>query len=131
MDKRKAAEGVKTAVIVLLLISLVFLAWKSGLFSGGIWRRGASSASPQYGESRDVSDGGDISAEAARPMAIVITSPDGGHFAEKYDRAALDRLYERTGRLFAEAIGSAGEPDVIASDGWRAALRSPGSASSI
>ena len=126
MDKRKAAEGVKTAVIVLLLISLVFLAWKSGLFSGGIWRRGASSGAAQYGESGDVSDGGEISAEAARPMAIVVTSPDGEHFGEKYDRAELDRLYERTGRLFAEAMGSAGEPDVIASDGWRAALSSPG-----
>ena len=126
MRKSRTLEGIKTAVIVLLLVSLGFLIWKSGLVSGDFLRRGASSGGELSGDGADVFDTHVVSAEAARPAAIVLTSPSGGHYAEKYDRAALDRLYERVGRLFAEAMGSAGEPDILSDDGWRAALTSPG-----
>lgn len=125
MDKRKALEGVKTAVIVILFLSLVFLVWKSGLFSGS-FRLGGARGETQTAESGEADGYGAVSAEAARPAAVVLTSENGEHRGEKYDRAAVNRTYERTGRLFAEAMGSAGEPDQITARGWHDALCSPG-----
>ena len=111
MDKRKAAEGVKTAVIVLLLISLVFLAWKSGLFSGGIWRRGASSGAAQYGESGDVSDGGEISAEAARPGRESGQMPSDRQLTPVRPQEADASGYVITGRTWADTVYAACPPE--------------------
>ena len=125
MDKRKTVETVKSVLIVILCLSLAFLVWKSGLFTGRAGG-GASRGDAQAADGGDTEEYGAVSAEAARPAAIVLTGNNGEHRAEKYDRAALNRTYERTGRLFAEAMGSAGEPDQMTADGWHDALQSPG-----
>ena len=126
MDKRKTLEHLKSAVIVILCLTLVFLVWKSGLFKSSAGAAGTSRVDTQNTESGEIDDSGSVSAEAARPMIIVLNSEDGNRHADKYDTASLNRTYERTGRLFAEAMGSAGEPVQIDAEDWHRALCSPG-----
>ncbi len=126
MDKRKTLEHLKSAVIAILCLTLVFLVWKSGLFRSSTGASGTSRIDTQNAESGEIDDSGSVSAEAARPMIIVLNSEDGNRHADKYDTASLNRTYERTGRLFAEAMGSAGEPVQIDAEDWHRALCSPG-----
>jgi hypothetical protein len=70
--------------------------------------------------------GGAVSAEAARPCAIVVTGAGGARAAAKYDDDARDALYERTGSILNEALTSASAPEKCAESEWREALSSPG-----
>jgi hypothetical protein len=117
---KKAVERVKTAAIVLLLISAVILGYFSNILPrlGGAQTPGAASGDP----SRLRSEPGD----AAMPMCIAVTGGDGAHYGEKYDDEALRAAFEKTANLLSEALGSAGEPAEADEAGWREFLTSPG-----
>lgn len=115
---RRAVEGVKTALIVLLVITALILAYFSNLFLAP--ERPAPRAERQ--ESGLRSGPGD----AARPMCIAVTLPDGSRLAEQYDGAALGAAFEKTVNLLSEALGSAGAPAETDEARWREALASPG-----
>ena len=117
---RRVIEAVKTAVIVLLVISAVALGLYSRIFPipGGAGSQSGTSGDPSqtFGESRG----------AAKPMCIAVTGQDGTHTAAKYDGEELTSVFEKTVKLFSEALGSAGEPTAVDEARWREFLLSPG-----
>jgi len=131
MNKKRSIERIKNIAICLLFISMCLLCWKSGVFQKPA---GASPALEKVSawfksdaaELQTDENIAAISAEAARPLTVVVTDDDGGHYAVRSDRDELDRLYERSGRVFKEALGSAREPVQISELYWFSVLGSRG-----
>jgi hypothetical protein len=124
----KVIEWVKTALIALLAMSALILAWRTELFSGVLDNipffgsvaelvRGTSTTTEMIGAEL---------IEAARPLSIVITNEDGGRYGVKYDTVERNAVYDRTSSILGEALGSASAPAVISEEEWRKALSGPG-----
>lgn len=124
----KAIELVKTALIILLAASALALAWKTELFSDVI------GALPFFGSVADLMRGGTGTAEtggseqkeAVRPLSIVITDREGKRYGVKYETDVRNAVYDRTGSIVGEALGSASAPTKINENEWREALSGPG-----
>jgi len=127
MSKKRAFEWAKTALLVILLASAMFLGWRTELlndFFGDLPLFGSVAGLVQ--DSPVAETVGVIAKEAARPLTIVIIGEDGGRFAVRYDTDARNSAYERTRSILAEALGSASAPVEISENQWRAALSGPG-----
>jgi len=123
MSKR-AIELIKTIIIVMLTISGMFLAWRTGLFNDVLiafpmLRDVAGMMRPTGG----VTDyGGFTPEEAARPLSIVITNEEGERFGIRYDTDMRNTVFERASGIVGEALGSAAMPVEITKEQWRDAL---------
>ncbi|MCL2409974.1 MAG: hypothetical protein FWC96_10270 [Oscillospiraceae bacterium] len=123
---KKIAEWAKTVLIVLLSISALLLGWRTELFND-FFR-----AIPFFGNVAGLVAGGaaepgtGMILEAARPLAIVITDENGVRHGVRYDSVERNSVYDRTGSIFAEAIGTMAEPVEISEEAWRTALSKPG-----
>lgn len=121
---KKAVERVKTALIILLIISALLLGWQTGLFNdiaNSIPFIGRFADFMSGSSGAEISDGTQIR-EAARPMCIVITNKDGERFGVRYDTDARNAAYDRIISIVGEALGSAAPPTEISEDEWRSAL---------
>lgn len=116
MNKRRVIEGLKSALILLLAVSAIYLltmtplVQDSGLvdlFSGAL---------------RDKNSGAEVETYAAAPpsrMAIVGLS---GRYGVQYRQEEVDQLFFRFGSLLGDAMVSAGEPQEITENHWRQCL---------
>ena len=125
---RKAVEWAKTALIVVLAASALFLAWRTGIFSDFFTSMPlAGSVAELFGGTGGAAEiGGVTIREAARPLCIVVTDADGLRFGARFDTAERNAVYERTSSILGEALGSAAEPFEISEGEWRAALGGAG-----
>ena len=125
---KRAIEWVKTALIVLLTVSALLLAWRTGLFSDYLASVTifGSFAELVRGTSGSTEPSGAAIKEAARPMTIVVTNEDGGRLGVRYDTDERDAVYEMTSSILGEALGSASTPVEINEEEWRLALSGAG-----
>ena len=125
---KRAVELVKTALIVLLSVSAMLLAWRTGIFNdfAAAIPLISSVADLMRGATGTVEPGGATYMEAARPLSIVITSEGGRRFGVKYDTDLRNAVYERASSILGEALGSASAPVEISEEQWRASLSRPG-----
>lgn len=122
MKQLRVPEWVKNLLLVLLSLSAVFLftlsplylnsplrGWTGRIFPG---KEGASSAPVAL-------------TAAARPARIAVTNA-AGRYGVQYDTGASDALFDQTGVLLGEALGSAGAAVPLTEDQWRSALGAEG-----
>lgn len=112
---KRFKEPAKTALILLLTLSAVFLAWRGSLFAAFFPPKAQPSPTPTEGSSLSFS-------AAALPVAAAVTVPGGLRCGIKYDAERMALLYERFGALLAEALGSAGAPEEMGEESWRSQL---------
>ena len=125
--KRKWAERIKTALIVLLAASAVLLGWRTKLFNELLKSMPFFGSVAGLVKSATGDETGSFSAkEAARPLVIVITGEDGSRYGVKYDTETRNAVYDKTSGIIGEALGSASGISVIGEEEWRKALRGPG-----
>ena len=119
-DRRKAIGRLQNLVIVLLLVSGILLAGgRAGLGLGSSISGYRGIAHSDDGAYRDYS-------AAAEPMCVVVTPEDELHSAAMYDGRTLEEYYSRFSAALAEALGSAGEPEVVSEDEWKSAISGRG-----
>lgn len=129
MSKKIRRERLKTALIILLAISAVFLAAKTDVFARlvdsvpalsyfrGIIAGEGSSAESSGGRPAE----GSASAAAASPCAIVITNDNGMRFGAQYSQT-LNETYKKISNIIGEALGSSGLPEKCSEREWINAL---------
>lgn len=122
MRERHLPEWAKNVLIAALSLSALFLFSLSPLYLNSPlseWtKRSRSTASAAPGESVSFS-------AAARPARMAVNN-SAGRFGVQYDHDAVDALFNQTGALLGEALGSAGAARPISEDRWRQALRGEG-----
>ncbi|MDR0491086.1 MAG: hypothetical protein LBH28_07580 [Oscillospiraceae bacterium] len=124
---RRAVERLKTALIVILLASAVLLGWRTGLFNDFFSSFNLFGDAAEFIKGSSGSEtGGLIAREATRPLCIVITNADGGHFGVKYDVETRNSIYSRTCGIFGDALGSASDFTEISEVEWREVLSGSG-----
>ncbi|MCL2152963.1 MAG: hypothetical protein FWH57_08405 [Oscillospiraceae bacterium] len=126
--EKRIIEFIKTALIALLSVSALILAWQTGLFAGFIDSIPffGSVAELVKGASTATETSGAAPKEAARPISIVVTNEDGERYGAKYDTNARNAAYDRISSILGEALGSASTPNEISEDEWREALSGTG-----
>ena len=122
MRELRAPEWVKNLLLTGLTLSALYLATLSPLYLN----------SPLYGwTGRLLSSGADPAGEqvsfsaAARPASMAVTN-SAGRYGVQYDNGAVDALFDQTGTLLGEALGSAGEAQPVTEARWRRALADEG-----
>ena len=118
---RRTIEGLKTGLIVVLLVSAILLGYSSDVF-GGL----SGAFSPSGATLSDLGAAGQSPAEAARPTMLVLTNSAAERAVFKYDMDTLDLIYERTSGSLGEALGALSTPEECREADWREALKSPG-----
>ena len=121
-------ERIKTALIVILLISALLLGRSTKLFNDFF------SMIPLFGSvaelMRNGAGVGEAKAaalkEAARPLCIAITNAEGERYGARYDTDARNAVYDRTSSIMGEALGSATAFTEVFEGEWQAALKNPG-----
>lgn len=122
MGKERPArllEGLKTAAILLLTFSALFLAGQVFHLSGG------ESADEQLqlllsGTAEPSGSGG-----TSRPVRMAVRNAQ-GRYGAQYDTTAVDALFDELGDLLGEALGSAGAAVPVGRDAWESALGEEG-----
>lgn len=122
MRELRTPEWAKNLLLVGLSLSAVYLFTLSPLYLN----------SPLYGWTGRLMPSGPAAAgeqvsfsAAARPARMAVTN-SAGRYAVQYDNAAVDALFDQTGTLLGEALGSAGEAQPVSENQWRQALGSEG-----
>lgn len=135
VNKKRVLEWLKTTAIVLLSVSAVYLMGRTGLFDEFLESSESVSRVSQWIKSLSQGQGfvengsaGTVTlGEASRPLYIAITLEDGiGRCAVKYDTSMINEIYDNTGLILGEALGSSGDPENITESAWQSALSSPG-----
>lgn len=126
-NKKLLIESGKTALIVLLLASAVLLLFKAALFEPSeVFERLASFLGAEPSGGSDEPGSVELSAAAASPRYVLVTTQDGSHYAAKYDGANKERLISLFSSYLGMALGSADAPVIISEAEWRSALSSSG-----
>ena len=126
-NRRKIIEWAKTALIIMLTVSMVVLGWHTQLFNDVAASVPFFGNFPGLGRTAPTAEPGEtIVLEAARPLVIVITHEDGGRFGAKYDTDIRNEVYDWTSGIVGEALGSASAFEQICQYRWREALSAPG-----
>lgn len=115
-------EWAKNLLIVLLSLSALYLFTLSPLYLNSPlkgWSDGL------FVPKEDPSQVSVSLTAAARPVRIAVNN-SAGRFGLQYDADAVNALFDQTGSLLGEALGSAGEPQSIPEYRWRQALTSEG-----
>lgn len=122
MKGLRLPEWVKNVLIAVLSLTAIYLFTLSPLYLNSPLRgwtgRVFSSAEPGTAVSVSLT-------AAARPSRVVVTN-GAGRCGAQYDSAAVDALFDQTGALLGEALGSAGTPSSISERRWRQALEGDG-----
>ncbi len=120
--RRRAVELLKDGLIVLLTCSALWLAVRAQLVGPlGLLQKETSQAGT--GQTQ-----GTAQADAASPLRITVslmeeTGP--GRYGIQYDQAETDSLFQQVAGLLAEALSSAGEPQLVSRSQWERALITP------
>lgn len=125
IDKKRIIERIKSAVIVLLLLSAVFLLYNTGYYSGvfDFFDRVVLSNN-DFSQDSD-SQGtelGQIVASPAKQFSLCFGP--GGRYASAYDGEVVEEDYSRFSAFLAEALGSASQPRTVDEAEWIKALES-------
>ncbi len=119
-NKRRAVSWTQNVIILVLVASALLLAGSRAGLGLGSGMSGYGMLSLGEGEAmRDYS-------AAAEPLCVVVTPESGVHCAAMYDARALEEYYSRYSAALAEALGSAGEPELITADDWEEAISGRG-----
>lgn len=122
MSERSLPEWVKNVLIVVLALSALYLFTLSPLYLNSPlngWPGQLSSAAVTDGEEH-------VSFSAAAGPTRIAVNNSAGRCGVQYDTAAVEALFEQTGTLLGEALGSAGEAQRVSESRWRQALRGEG-----
>lgn len=122
MKEFRLPEWVKNLLIAALSLSALYLFSLSPLYLNSplnAWFERFSSAAPS-------TSGVSVSFSAAARPARIVVSNSAGRYGVQYDAAAADALFEQTGALLGEALGSAGEAALVDEVRWRQALLGEG-----
>ena len=112
-------EHVKSLLILLLTVSAVFLAWKTGLFQRMLPEQlPILPPEPTPGTSTYIA--------AANPLSAAVTSAAGMVHGIGCDDEKMEELLQSFRPVLGEAMGSASEPVRVAEEEWRLALEGPG-----
>lgn len=117
-NRRRLIEAGKTALIVLLACSAVYLTARTQLGRGMISHQGGTL------NWQEESTAG-TQAELARPvrMAVTLTAGDeAARYGVQYDTAGCDDLFQRTTRPLVEALSCAQSPQPVERQAWEQAL---------
>ena len=113
---KKFKEPLKTLLILLLICSAVFMAWKGNLFAAFFpVREPPASPTPESPEQSYTA--------AALPLAAAVTGPGGLSCGVKYDAEAMAELFEGFSAVLSEALGSAEAPEAIGRFTWQDRLQ--------
>ena len=113
---KKFKEPLKTLLILLLICSAVFMAWKGNLFAAFFpVREPPASPAPESPEQSYTA--------AALPLAAAVTGPGGLSCGVKYDAEAMAELFEGFSAVLSEALGSAEAPEAIGRFTWQDRLQ--------
>ena len=113
---KRFREPLKTLLILLLICSAVFMAWKGNLFAAFFpVREPPASPAPESSEQSYTA--------AALPLAAAVTGPGGLSCGVKYDAEAMAELFEGFSAVLSEALGSAEAPEAIGRFTWQDRLQ--------
>ena len=113
---KRFKEPLKTLLILLLICSAVFMAWKGELFTAFFpEREPPASPAPEAPEQSYTA--------AALPLAAAVTGPGGLSCGVKYDAEAMAELFEGFSAVLSEALGSAEAPEAIGRFTWQDRLQ--------
>ena len=118
---RRIIEHAKTVLIAVLIVTAVLLAVRTGIFgeiAEGFNRVAASG-------DMTITNDHTMPIEAARPAVIALRTDTGFGSVAKYDRTAVDTLYERTSGVIGEALAAAADWQLTAEIDWQRALKAP------
>lgn len=122
---RRTKERIKTLIIFLLLISVLFLSLAANYYSGAtdtpLLARlfgGSSALPPKQAQAPALTD-------AAQPLLISVLG-DAGRSSFWGNFEQLDSVFEGLGGYLAEALDTAGEPIEVTARVFRQALSGPG-----
>ena len=125
---RRAAEAVKSLLIVLLTLSAAYLALRTQMYADFTGHQ----ATGWLGAVLDFFDrgpgllppGGNESANRleVRPMRMAINVQGVGRYAVQYDQERTDEIFTRVFSTLLEALDGAQAPRQIGEDQWREAL---------
>lgn len=112
-------ERIKSLLILLLSLSAVFLAWKTGLFQRLMPEHEAlEPAEPTPGVSSYQA--------AADPVCAAVTGVPGLIYGVCYDDEGMRAVMQEFRSVLGETLGSASEPVPVEESVWREALLGPG-----
>lgn len=119
-------DKTKTALIILLIVSAVYLLTKAVFFEPGSMLDSVRNlfAAP-VGELADT-ETAELSLPHALPAYIAVSTGDSLHYAEKYDNQEKEKLYSMFSASLGEALGSSGKPVQVSENDWRNALSENG-----
>ncbi|MCI8478106.1 MAG: hypothetical protein HFE97_07125 [Oscillospiraceae bacterium] len=127
--RQRAVEWVKSALIVVLLCSAVYLAGRSQLYRGVTigWLDtvlGQTDTAP-------VSTSPPVARMRIQPSSVAFcTGVDLDGVRERcgiqYDALAVERAFDEISRYLGEALASAGPPQPVTQHQWQGALQAPG-----
>lgn len=122
MKNRVIIERLKTALIVLLIISAVFFAAKTGIFNSYVSELPLIKNLNSQDEGAAKPVGAVQYQAAAMPLAIAVTDSSGLRYGIKYDIEGIRELYDSFSTELGEALGSAAQPASVTDFAWRRAL---------
>ena len=115
----------KTALIVVLCLSAVVLAGKTGLFGGTEPLEALRDRFISASGNSSVSTGKEDYQETARPSVIAVSPETGTRYGAAFSNET-DTMYDRFATCLGEALGSAGTPEAVNRTQWETALSGTG-----
>ncbi len=124
-DKRKIIEHAKSALIVVLLISAVFLLYETGYYSSAFSSFDKIFFSNNDASQKiDASDAESGSMVSSRARMISVCLGPNGRYGSAYNSEFVEEDYSRFSAFLAEALGSASAPTIVDEAYWVKALES-------
>ena len=130
---RKSIEHLKSALIVLLIISALFLGWGTDLFGDFFSAVPFFSNTAHFiqrilnGETLSKTElSNQSSTYLNRPPVLAVTNASGVHYGVKYGGGELTKLYDITRDLLEQALSNASEPSAVGERTWQDALQAKG-----
>lgn len=115
----KWIEHAKSLLILLLTLSAVFLAWKTGLFQRMLPQRGSAYQEEPASHTSTYT-------AAAKPVNAAVTSAVGMIHGVSCNDEKMEGLLQSFRPVLGETLGSAGVPFQVDEEEWQRALEEPG-----
>lgn len=122
-DKKRIIEYIKSALIVLLLISAALLIYHTGYYSSAFEKM--ESIIRDNGEhvlESGSAETGDDNHVSARAKELSVSFSSGSRYASAYDSESVDEDHSRFSAFLGEALGSASAPQAVNKEKWIDAL---------
>jgi hypothetical protein len=129
---RRRLDRIKNVLIVLLSASALFLMSRTDYFGfirlSPAWLFSAIGYFQDGGAAAEVSEEGEAAGltDVCIPMAMAVTSANGGHCGVRYDGEALQECFGRFSASLGGALGSSGEPAAVTEQAFKKALSGEG-----